>query len=1665
MTASPRLPWFSRPHWLLFSSPGFASVAAATTTNTGSRYCPCASPSLSWWTVTTTNNGTTSSQVQAPLGYRTTVTFPDNYGQGECRAWDSTVQPFCADAAGNPLAPRPDWCDKKWCFVSNLECENEKTAVSSLLTVSKSQNYLKQNGGAQPAATHTTYSYSTCGEADSFSGQGNSTSTAGGGPGATALLQSVERSLRSTKRTVETDWVLLAADRSAGASLTSLCAPQVDMTYCRDYSTGSYYGSDCPYVSSTSPWYAAAQKVDEQNTGALLSGVSFHYSRQRSGSVSFWRCVHESFRAHFLQTFKSEYALQTTGRIAYMYAGFAEGGEYIQWPAMNFQGASTYDPRFRPWYAMVASGPKNVIVTIDTSGSMTQDSRLTLAKQAAVKVLETLTWVDYFLVIAFATDVAGCARELIPATEANVAKAKTWINNLEARGTTNYRDALAVTFARAQQATAFDGAADLDQCFSARCNTVALFLSDGTPNSWGTADADNLKLQNVGGGTLKLLTYALGSDADTTVLAQLAADHGGKLFTITQTSQLPNTMAQYYKELAATRGDTNAVRWIRYTDVVSSQTVLAGCVALEDNRENSTDMVGVACMDANMLVPSLSQLEGRSDYANFTQAYEQDSRQCGATSVTNPYAEQISLQCAKDWQVVEVCETRGSDCLNKARPARLTTTTTTTTTAGAYVASTATSASSSSSSASSSSGSGTSSGSTSVLSNVGGGSGTIACKDNCNDMDDGVASIAMLGVLAGLGVFAGLLSLYQKHSENEGASRGNYGWNRAGGKNEKQRAATAGAAASSTTPVSTGAVALSPAQTSASVAARGGVFASFWKPAEGKASKVTKKTGDYGWNRVQSTKVASTTADGPSGVAATSVAAGTHLAPALLVNPDTPKGQTKGAVVIVAQPQLQQPMGAVEPCVVVAQPQQANGDLDPACADAAAEQAPGTEANSDLPAPDAKEMNTSLNTLRYMGFVAAAGAFFCGLFSFIAGVGGQAGLAFAWLHLRLGLPEDVWVKLSLHGYEFVVEDHHESVNSFAELATEHDDPVGEQCYSVSTFVTVASLFSLLLSFCLFSASIAPCAAYLLARGEGANKNGAQRGFVDGIAKLVFGSPQHGAAPTWLTSYGLSCTRKMQAFGIDKSRGIFILASSVVLVLHFSALIAWPAGCYEAVVGEQDEEYLRANQLGAGMYLCACAFLLLLASVGATNIYLGLLERMPALAAEESETGGSGEAAVAAAGGGGEKKNIGRAGEKKGDDQYFSGSLFVAALFAAGRNASNKPAGAGAAAPAVPASSRNDASVKAIDERSEREEGHGHSKGHGPAIDAAAAQQQMREENPQADDRIISATIPQPKEIENLPIEDEDIPRGQNLEARSWLPGKGMPTWDTARACTREQFMLRFGVAAFLAFVNLMPNSARLAPTTHSASTLMQLVAFLLILYVSAVAFYGSPGEGTTEWRIMSAAPSLFRFSGASEPVRGFSGQAVSYQTPRRDAKCIVWMGARLGGSECGGFAWREYAVDVHRAIYDVMPVLVRDRLLSLLVAPALLLYVLGGLGVLLWFSGLPDTTGPEDANLQTALLHVSSLICLRAGVRKGAGFLHYIYDNDYVKLVPANEAPDMVRAADHYVWTEMSATDVEQARWRPGWPQQKKMTAAAGGMVMSKEGTRAAASAMVMSKK
>ena len=98
----------------------------------------------------------TRSLVIDPFATHTTpagFSYPAKYGVGECAAWDATMQPDCADAAGAPKENAPEWCADSWCWVDQTNCKLADTDVTK---------------SAYFPGSSLVFSYNTCGKKSTF---------------------------------------------------------------------------------------------------------------------------------------------------------------------------------------------------------------------------------------------------------------------------------------------------------------------------------------------------------------------------------------------------------------------------------------------------------------------------------------------------------------------------------------------------------------------------------------------------------------------------------------------------------------------------------------------------------------------------------------------------------------------------------------------------------------------------------------------------------------------------------------------------------------------------------------------------------------------------------------------------------------------------------------------------------------------------------------------------------------------------------------------------------------------------------------------------------------------------------------------------------------------------------------------------------------------------------------------------------------------------------------------------------------------------------------------------------------------------------------------------------------------------------------------------------
>ncbi len=73
-------------------------------------------------------------------------------------------------------------------------------------------------------------------------------------------------------------------------------------------------------------------------------------------------------------------------------------------------------------YVAASTGPKDVLLVLDTSGSMANSGRLNIMKDAAKRVINTLSVSDYVSVVTFNTDAQSLTSSLLQRATADQKK-------------------------------------------------------------------------------------------------------------------------------------------------------------------------------------------------------------------------------------------------------------------------------------------------------------------------------------------------------------------------------------------------------------------------------------------------------------------------------------------------------------------------------------------------------------------------------------------------------------------------------------------------------------------------------------------------------------------------------------------------------------------------------------------------------------------------------------------------------------------------------------------------------------------------------------------------------------------------------------------------------------------------------------------------------------------------------------------------------------------------------------------------------------------------------------------------------------------------------------------------------------------------------------------
>uniref|UniRef100_A0A3Q3FH77 Calcium channel, voltage-dependent, alpha 2/delta subunit 1a n=1 Tax=Labrus bergylta TaxID=56723 RepID=A0A3Q3FH77_9LABR len=129
-----------------------------------------------------------------------------------------------------------------------------------------------------------------------------------------------------------------------------------------------------------------------------------------------------------------------------------------------------YDVRRRPWYIQGAASPKDMLILVDASGSVSGFT-LKLIRTSVSKMLETLSDDDYVNVVYFNDKAmyASCFENLVQANTRNKRKLQDAVLSISAKGTTNYRGGFELAFEQLAQMNVS----------RANCNKIIMLFTDG----------------------------------------------------------------------------------------------------------------------------------------------------------------------------------------------------------------------------------------------------------------------------------------------------------------------------------------------------------------------------------------------------------------------------------------------------------------------------------------------------------------------------------------------------------------------------------------------------------------------------------------------------------------------------------------------------------------------------------------------------------------------------------------------------------------------------------------------------------------------------------------------------------------------------------------------------------------------------------------------------------------------------------------------------------------------------------------------------------------------------------------------------------------------------------------------------------------------------------
>ncbi|CAK6435870.1 unnamed protein product [Pipistrellus nathusii] len=228
-----------------------------------------------------------------------------------------------------------------------------------------------------------------------------------------------------------------------------------------------------------------------------------------------------------------------------------------------------YDVRRRPWYIQGASSPKDMVIIVDVSGSVS-GLTLKLMKTSVCEMLDTLSDDDYVNVASFneKAQPVSCFTHLVQANVRNKKVFKEAVQGMVAKGTTGYKAGFEYAFDQLQNSN----------ISRANCNKMIMMFTDGGEDRV----QDVFEKYNWPNRTVRVFTFSVGQhNYDVTPLQWMACANKGYYFEIPSIGAIRINTQEYLdvlgRPMVLAGKEAKQVQWTNvYEDALGLGLVVTG---------------------------------------------------------------------------------------------------------------------------------------------------------------------------------------------------------------------------------------------------------------------------------------------------------------------------------------------------------------------------------------------------------------------------------------------------------------------------------------------------------------------------------------------------------------------------------------------------------------------------------------------------------------------------------------------------------------------------------------------------------------------------------------------------------------------------------------------------------------------------------------------------------------------------------------------------------------------------------------------------------------------------------------------------------------------------------------------------------------------------------